>query len=122
MKRVKAFSNLDVFGDFKSAVKAMFNLEAQAKGFETREEANDFDVEDDFDFEPFSPYEIKDMIDEVEDDNMIKPRSESSISDADEEPEIDQEKRLKEIKDMGVTLHELKKLVADLESSEEKKE
>lgn len=41
------------------------NRRAQDQGFETMAEADDFNVGEDFDVEPVSNYEIRDMVDEV---------------------------------------------------------
>lgn len=111
---------MDNYGDIKKMIATMMNLEAQEKGFDTFDEANDFEVEDDFDFEPFSPYEIVDM---PEPEPELAP--DLSGDDSDQGPPEDttineQEERLKELRAMGITQHELSVLQKDLEGSEEK--
>lgn len=120
---------MDNYGDIKKMIATMMNLEAQEKGYDTFEEANDFEVEDDFDFEPFSPYEIVDMPEpEPElapdlsgDDSGQDLPEDSTINEQEErlheqkERLNEQEERLKELRAMGITQHELSVLRKDLE-------
>lgn len=54
-------------------VREQISVKAQESGLETFEEANDFDVDDGFEDDAlFSPYELKDMLPEYN-ENMVTP-------------------------------------------------
>lgn len=115
MRRKRVFSSMDDQASIRNMLKAMFLLEAQEKGFDTPEEADDFDVEDDFDFEPFSPYEIKDMVEENEEvaEGAVVKKEEEEIplpSDDTLPEDATQEEILKHFREKKVALHEFRKL------------
>ena len=76
------------------AVTQEFSNQADAKGFESFEDAQDFDIEDDFDIFPDSQFEVKEMTEEfLEEEPMPREKTIEELA----LEELNQESQAQEI-------------------------
>ena len=95
------------------AVTAEFSNQADSKGFETFEDAQDFEIEDDFDIFPNSQFEVKEMQEEFLPD--IPDEREKTVEELALE-ELDNESRQQEIQSAK------EKIIQEREAEEKERE